>query len=120
MFKSFSLFVAAAMTAWVLPLGSFIKPSQEATACGGKRAMHMCSMMSGKTAKEAPKGIAFTSASSVEKTAKSSASGGDDFLLERLIKGARESGRLRVLLNQASYTSFTPDIPEYPPRVIAR
>lgn len=28
---------------WIQPLGAFIKPSAEATACGGNRAFHMCS-----------------------------------------------------------------------------
>ncbi len=29
---------------WILPLGFFIKPDQEKTACGGLRAVCMCSM----------------------------------------------------------------------------
>ncbi len=28
---------------WILPLGFFIKPAQEKTACGGQRAVCMCS-----------------------------------------------------------------------------
>ena len=28
---------------WILPLGAFIKPSQEKTACDGQRAICMCS-----------------------------------------------------------------------------
>lgn len=43
-FRLFSLFLSVALSAWLLPLGAFIKPSQEKIACGGNRAMHMCSM----------------------------------------------------------------------------
>ncbi len=80
MFKLVSSVTILAMFCWVLPLGSFIKPSQEATACGGNRAFHMCSMMGGKAKTPVSGKVSFTSASSVEKTAKSSASSGNDLL----------------------------------------
>lgn len=36
---------------WILPLGVFIKPAQEAKACGGQRAVCLCSHADAKTAK---------------------------------------------------------------------
>jgi hypothetical protein len=35
---------------WILPLGSYIKPSQEKIACNGQRAICMCSHMTAKMA----------------------------------------------------------------------
>lgn len=81
MFRLSSLFAAIAFTAWILPLGFFIKPSQEKTACDGKRAVHMCSLMKGMVQKTSP-GVSLSSASGAEKSAKaSSGSGSDDYLI---------------------------------------
>jgi hypothetical protein len=66
-----------------MPLGVFIKPSQEKMACDGKRAFHMCSMMTPEAAAHAAKSnrISFTSqASGLEKHAKAQGAGGDEFL----------------------------------------
>lgn len=37
-----SLLTALMLFIWILPLGVFIKPSQEKSACGGLRAVCMC------------------------------------------------------------------------------
>lgn len=39
---------------WILPLGVFIKPSQEKKICGGQRAICMCSHMMTKQTAPAP------------------------------------------------------------------
>ncbi len=76
-------FLTICLFTWLLPLGTFIKPSQEKTACGGKRAFHMCSMMQGKADPNPSSKISFSSASDSGQGAKSSAGGGDDFLPAR-------------------------------------
>ena len=98
MFRVFSAFVALAMTAWVLPLGAFIRSSQEATACGGGRAFHMCSMMA-KAKTNAPEKITFVNAASPEKSPKSSATGGQDWLLEKAAKEALAQSNLHPEAN---------------------
>ncbi len=52
-------------------------------ACDGQRAFHMCSMVEGNflEKQDSPQKVALASASSVEKQAKSSATGGDDLIL---------------------------------------
>lgn len=80
--KLVALFSAACVFLWILPLGAFIRPSQEKTACDGKRAFHMCSMgfFSNEQKEPTSQKISFTSGSGVEKTNKSaSGSGGNDF-----------------------------------------
>lgn len=82
MTKAVSSFLTLALLLWVLPLGAFIKSSQEKTACGGGRAFHMCAAMaqvhtdSGK--------VSIASTSSVEKTQKSASSAGNDLLPARV------------------------------------
>ncbi len=78
-----ALFSTLAIFFWILPLGAFIKPSQEKTACGGNRAFHMCTMgMSSAKKVPAPERVTFTSASGAEKDHQSAGgSGGNDFLV---------------------------------------
>ncbi len=81
--RVFAAFVSVTIFLWVLPLGNFIKPTQEKSACGGGRAMHMCTMGMGKV--QAPTSdaskISFTNPGSVEKTNKpSGGSAGNDFI----------------------------------------
>ncbi len=80
-------FSAVSVLLWVLPLGSFIKPSQEKSACNGNRAFHMCSMMSPdappetKVSKENSGKVSMDNASAAERQTKSSAGGGSDWTL---------------------------------------
>ena len=68
-----------------MPLGAFINASQEKTACGGGRAMHMCTMGMSKKV-PAPERISFVNASGPEKSPSSSGgSAGNDILLESLL-----------------------------------
>lgn len=119
MFRPLTLFVTAALMAWLLPLGAFINASQQKTACGGKRAFHMCSMMSSSAPSPDDGTVKFTGAHPVEKTAKSSASGGDDFTAERL----SDLFKVRRLWTEHSeIRSFSPisfEIPVPPPRLFA-
>jgi len=79
MLRSVSSLLVVCVFVWILPLGAFIKPSQEKTACGGNRAFHMCTMAMSQTQKNpGPQKISFTSASGVEKTNKSASSSGDN------------------------------------------
>lgn len=79
-----ALCAAAALLLWVLPLGVFIKPSQEKTACGGKRAFHMCSSMSVAAAPAATSDVlAYAqTASDLLKTSKAASGCSDEVLLE--------------------------------------
>lgn len=86
--KTVAVFSVFALFLWILPLGSFIKPSQEKTACGGSRAFHMCTMGMGQAKKgPGPQKISFTNASGAEKTDRSpSSSGGNDFINGDVLK----------------------------------
>ncbi len=46
-------FLLVSFILWILPLGYFIKPSQEKTACDGQRAMCMCHAMVPKVSSKA-------------------------------------------------------------------
>jgi len=51
-----SIFTGILFFVWILPLGAFIKPSDEKKACNGKRAICLCSHLFAKqTAKYAGK-----------------------------------------------------------------
>lgn len=74
-------FLFIAVVLWLMPLGAFIKPSQEKTACDGKRAFHMCSMM-GKVQTE--ERTAFSAQNNGSGAAKNMSSSGDDYLINFL------------------------------------
>ena len=91
MLRSSAFFLLISLFLWFLPLGAFIKPAQEKTACGGQRAFHMCSMMSGKVNTERPQKISFTNASGFNETGKvKGSSSGDDFLPDEIKKFLEE------------------------------
>lgn len=101
---------------WLMPLGAFIKPSQEDTACGGKRAFHMCCMLSGKVRPEGIHKVCFYSMNSSERTAKSSAAGGDDFVTAASARANRLRAHLMELSNDFFYPQYFQEIPEPPPK----
>lgn len=79
--KKFSAaFLTLTLFLWLMPLGTFIKPSQEKTACDGQRPFHMCSMMAGKAEASGTKGKIVLANPTSGPQAKSAASGGDEFL----------------------------------------
>ena len=120
MFRIASSFLTVCLFLWVLPLGAFIKPGQEETACGGKRAFHMCcSMGMGKVNPNPSSKVTFTNASDFGHGAKSSASAGDDAVLE--------SSAGNLFLNRSVYREFILNLPDqripcpvfHPPQNIA-
>jgi hypothetical protein len=118
MFRTASAFTALAILLWVLPLGAFIASSQEKTACGGKRGMHMCSMMKAKSV--SPDSVAFSNASSAERTAKSSASSGaDEFSMETDLSAQAQAVSAHLLDIFSSSSLYFREIPAPPPRVTA-
>jgi len=79
--KAVTLVTFVCLFTWLMPLGAFIRPSQEKVACDGCRAFHMCFGLvkidpAGLTQK-----VSFTSASGFEKNHQPSSSGGGDDLL---------------------------------------
>ena len=98
MFKFTTLFLTITLCFWFLPLGSFIKPSQEKTACGGKRAFHMCSMMAGKVNPNPSNTVSYQNGSDFARDAKSQASSGNDwFCPDQMILLKEESAPFWVL-----------------------
>jgi hypothetical protein len=49
MFRLVSFFILLVFALWILPLGVFIKSSQQKTFCGGQRAICLCSHMKAKS-----------------------------------------------------------------------
>ncbi len=81
-------FLLVTVSLWLLPLGAFIKPSQEKIACDGQRPFHMCCMMSGKIrpAETGSSKVSISNSAGVNNTSKSTGSGGDEFLLVDPVK----------------------------------
>lgn len=98
-----ALCAATALLLWVLPLGAFIRPSQEKTVCGGKRAFHMCSSMSGASVSTAPstEAVSYTNASSEAQKGARSAGGASEDLLLDLIRSVAERQSARALVRDA-------------------
>jgi hypothetical protein len=66
--KLLPLFLAVSFILWVLPLGFFIKPSQQKLACDGQRAMCMCHALVFKSSDKAMEpGLALKAGSSPNK-----------------------------------------------------
>ncbi|MBP9733314.1 MAG: hypothetical protein KBD07_02940 [Candidatus Omnitrophica bacterium] len=64
---------------WIQPLGAFIAPSQETTACGGNRAYHMCSTQftpSTTLSKTSSAGMSFTAQTGDERAPSAPGSAG--------------------------------------------
>lgn len=120
MYHLSSFIALACFCLWILPLGAFIKPSQEGTACGGKRAFHMCSMEMGKARPpESSQKISFTNASGFGHQGKSSAStSGDDFVaVSRGRSSLEDSFRHYDFLLLFAYSFFRDSI-DPPPKVL--
>jgi len=61
--NSLTIFIVSTFLLWILPLGFFIQPSQEKTACDGQRAMCMCRLGAPKADKPVMAGININAAS---------------------------------------------------------
>ena len=66
---------------WILPLGAFIKPAQEKTACNGRRAICLCSHLVAKQQAKSSGKVYYSAASSVQEKEHSSPSASHHFLL---------------------------------------
>ena len=113
MFKPRTRFLTGILTlvffAWLLPLGAFIRPAQEGTACGGKRAMHMCSMGMARAPKtqKPPAGVSVTAPGGFYSGAKSPGSAGNDLLSQiRLNPFFDQGGRLSPSAPLPSFQEF--------------
>jgi hypothetical protein len=77
--RSIASFLIIGFILWVLPLGVFIKPSQEKFACDGQRAMCMCHIFMPKSPDNAMEsGAALKAGSSANKE---NASGGGNYFV---------------------------------------
>jgi hypothetical protein len=65
--RFFWLLILVCFFVWLLPLGVFIKPSHEQTACGGQRAICLCSHSLVKSSAHDAGKIAFSSSSGAHK-----------------------------------------------------
>lgn len=76
---------------WVLPLGVFIKPSQEKTVCGGKRAFHMCHMAKASaTSQNESTKITLNTAGQSGQEKEKGGSSGNEMQLDEITRSARE------------------------------
>ena len=119
MFRTITFFTTVCLLLWIMPLGAFIRPGQEKTACGGKRAFHMCSMKMGKAGpQESSQKISFTSASSFGDQSKSSAgTSGDDFVAVNQRRSSPEDNFRRYDLSLLFAYSYFRDSIDPPPKV---
>lgn len=105
--KAAATFSAITILLWVMPLGAFIKTSQEKTACGGSRAMHMCMMgMKAAPPEHGDSKISFSNPSAVEKTQKpaSTETGGVLLNAARPFQVELSDGMIRF--SELSFTSI--------------
>jgi hypothetical protein len=93
--RSLASFLLVGFILWILPLGFFIKPSQQTLACDGQRAVCMCHVMMPKSSDKAiDSGVVLKAGSS---TSKENSSGGGNYFV---------SARPAVNLNLKSASIF--------------
>ena len=110
-------FVLLCLFLWLLPLGAFIKPSQEKIACDGHRAFHMCSMMMGKIDPNPSPEVKFSSGGE-QRTAKSSAAGGDDFIPVRFFNDFSEVEQVSVEFCRIFVSPIVSLSIDHPPKAV--
>jgi hypothetical protein len=99
-----SLMVTSIFFIWLLPLGVFIKPTQEKLACGGKRAVCMCSATDPKSSQKPIEGIQFKANNAAsQKEAPSSGGAGHYFLAMDLAADLKVSLAMSQKTIQLSY-----------------
>lgn len=79
--RCFSFFTVLLFFIWILPLGVFIKPSQEKQACDGQRAICLCSHLLAKQAAKAAGKILLKNGASSSTQKESSGGVSHDFLV---------------------------------------
>lgn len=90
--KIVSAFVSLTIFLWILPLGNFIKPSQEKVVCDGQRAFHMCSMGNLVDSESEDSRVKFTNPGNVTEKAKTSGSAGTQLLPQNVLNFFPPSG----------------------------
>jgi hypothetical protein len=65
--RALATFLLLGFVLWILPLGFFIKPSQEKIACDGQRAICMCHVMIKSHVLDLSSGLSLKAVSSVNK-----------------------------------------------------
>jgi hypothetical protein len=76
-----SVLTALLFFIWILPLGFFIKPYQEKVACGGQRAICLCSNMQAKVKSNPIEGFGLKANSSSNKETNASGGGTGHYYL---------------------------------------
>jgi hypothetical protein len=66
---------------WILPLGVFIRPSQEKLACGGRRAVCLCSHMDPQSKAKPAQGCSLQANPNANEEANASANGPGQYYL---------------------------------------
>lgn len=77
-------FIAAVFFLWVLPLGAFIKPAQEKTACDGQRAICLCTHQQAKTKSKPIEGFGLKANNNGSKESNASGGAGHYYLTAHL------------------------------------
>jgi hypothetical protein len=115
-----SLLSALTIFVWIMPLGAFIKPSQEKTACGGHRAFHMCSMGQAPPSNpESSSKACFKNNGQTHRQAQSSASGENDFVIARDVESLMEDFRRHGSYPPFFAYRFFRDLMDPPPKAIS-
>ncbi len=84
MSRIFSIFILLAFFVWIIPLGAFIKVSQEVKVCGGQRAICLCSINFLPTQSKTIKPI-LTNSGQVNKESSASGGANREFSVDKFI-----------------------------------
>lgn len=104
MSRASALFTLTVFFVWILPLGVFIKPWQEKAACGGQRAICLCSNLINKSeGKAAPVNTLRAVPPTQQK--ESGAGASSEFLPDRF-SYALSASVFRLLMNDAFLYAF--------------
>ncbi len=113
MTRIFAVLVIFFICVWLIPLGAFIKPDQEESACGGRRAVHMCAYsLVQEDTKETRPGITISNSSGSSQVSKAGASGGNDYAVSSdILFNLYKIRRFSVVEERSFTTPFiqTPD-----------
>ena len=99
--KALLSFIVIAFFIWLLPLGVFIKPSQEKTACGGQRAICMCQVQMTKSQSKPLEGISLKGGSNQKNENASAKGGGSNYFTIALFKGQQDLVLARLFENES-------------------
>ncbi|MBP6343290.1 MAG: hypothetical protein KA403_05110 [Candidatus Omnitrophica bacterium] len=81
MFRLIATITAFLFFVWLIPMGIYIKASQEKTACGGQRAICLCSHQQAKVKGNPAEGYNFKNGSANNKESNASGGGAGHYFL---------------------------------------